>query len=415
MSIGVKSSPYRVALLMSIMLTALAVFFAATFPRRPSPVKPPLIAPFAQMAPRTLFDEPVVNVGKASPAPIESIAAHALSSLKCDFRYEFPRTKSEAKDVCYVDPSNPQFWCNNYHCVSVNEERWCKVGYIAPPDPCASYGCTCSENVRRKKKRDADGDTYCIEIEADPNDESPDDWCSSGIPDCDDGDPAVNPRADEGPQFFDGSGCPLDFGCADCNLCWDGKDNDCDGLRDGGEIGCNSACPGTPIVIDTRGDGFHLVGLSAGVRFDLLGNGHPMRTGWIQGDEALLVLDRNGNGLIESGRELFGNVTRLRSGRHAQNGYLALVELDDNRDGVLDARDAAFATLRLWFDRNVNGRTEPGELMTLAQSGIGGIELNYRESRRRDPHGNEFRYRAKVYGPGPANRFSYDVIFVQQP
>ncbi|MEO0249643.1 MAG: hypothetical protein ABIN58_08945, partial [candidate division WOR-3 bacterium] len=134
-----------------------------------------------------------------------------------------------------------------------------------------------------------------------------------------------------------------------CDLCWDMKDNDCDLATDLSDYDCyfGGACGGSPIVIDTEGNGFRLVGLSAGVEFDIFGNGQPMRLGWIQGDDALLGLDRNGNGVIENGHELFGNVTRLRSGRHAENGYEALAEFDSTGDHVIDARDPVFPSLLL--------------------------------------------------------------------
>jgi len=143
-------------------------------------------------------------------------------------------------------------------------------------------------------------------------------------------------------------------------------------------------CLGSPIVIDTQGNGFALVGLEAGVQFDIFGDGKPILLGWVQGDDALLVLDRNGNGLIDSGLELFGNHTRLQSGRRAENGYQALAEFDVNGDSVIDERDPVFSGLRLWLDRNVNGVTDAGELTTLADHGISGLDLSYRESRKRD-------------------------------
>jgi len=218
----------------------------------------------------------------------------------------------------------------------------------------------------------------------------------------------VNPGAMEGggslscEEFFSGEG-----------VCFDGVDNDCDGAVDGGDSGCGGCGGLSPLVMDTRGDGFHLLGLEAGVRFDLLGTGRPVRMGWIQADEAFLVWDRNGNGRVDDGQEMFGNVTRLRSGERALNGYEVLKEYDDNRDGLLDARDALFSQLRRWMDSNGNGETDAGELLALHAVGIRAIELTYRESRRRDRHGNELRYRAQVYGDRPTViRFCYDVLFI---
>jgi len=241
--------------------------------------------------------------------------------------------------------------------------------------------------------RDTDGDGYynCADV-ADFVD---------GTCDCNDTNANINPSAYEG-----------DLGGNDCSLCNDSQDNDCDGYRDLQDSDCGP-CLGSPIVIDTQGNGFALVGLEAGVQFDIFGDGKPILLGWVQGDDALLVLDRNGNGLIDSGLELFGNHTRLQSGRRAENGYQALAEFDVNGDSVIDERDPVFSGLRLWLDRNVNGVTDAGQLTTLADHGISGPDLSYRESRRRDQYGNEFRYRAKVYGSRQTtNRFCYDVIFV---
>ena len=93
------------------------------------------------------------------------------------------------------------------------------------------------------------------------------------------------------------------------------------------------------------------------------------------------------------------------------NAYCA--DLPSGESSMIDERDPVFSGLRLWLDRNVNGVTDAGELTTLADHGISGLDLSYRESRRRDQYGNEFRYRAKVYGSRQTtNRFCYDVIFV---
>jgi hypothetical protein len=125
-----------------------------------------------------------------------------------------------------------------------------------------------------------------------------------------------------------------------------------------------------PIVLDLNGNGFDLTSYRDGARFDILGNGQRQNTAFVTGGDAFLVLDRNGNGLIDSGKELFGD----QNG--ASNGFEELRKLDSNGDGLIDARDAAFGQLQLWRD-NGNGRTEGGELLTLRDAGIAAIELNY--------------------------------------
>ena len=133
----------------------------------------------------------------------------------------------------------------------------------------------------------------------------------------------------------------------------------------------------SPLVLDLDGDGVETVGLANGVHFDHDGNGFAQQSGWVHSDDGLLVLDRNGNGLIDNGSELFGNNTQLSGGANAANGFAALAELDGNGDGVIDANDAAFGDLRVWRDMNGNGRADAGELFTLSELGIASLNVGY--------------------------------------
>lgn len=132
-----------------------------------------------------------------------------------------------------------------------------------------------------------------------------------------------------------------------------------------------------PLVLDLDGDGIETLGINADthVVFDHDNNGVKTGTGWISADDGLLVLDRNGNGTIDSGRELFGNQT-LVNGQTAEDGYAALSAEDTNADGVFDANDANFKNVRVWQDANSDGISQEGELHTLAELGIASIGIN---------------------------------------
>jgi len=189
-----------------------------------------------------------------------------------------------------------------------------------------------------------------------------------------------------------------------------------------GPFGGSNSPDCSPIIIDVSGNGFHLTSADKGVQFDISGDGTPLQIAWTASDSgnAFLVLDRDKNGIIASGKELFGNFTPQPPSPHP-NGFIALAEFDKpenggNLDGIIDERDAVFADLRLWVDVNHDGVSEPGELFKLPELGVYSISLDYKESRRTDEYGNQFRYRAKINvgrnqeDVSTAGRLAYDVF-----
>ncbi|MGE3676892.1 MAG: calcium-binding protein [Burkholderiales bacterium] len=169
-----------------------------------------------------------------------------------------------------------------------------------------------------------------------------------------------------------------------------------------------------PLALDMDGDGFETVSaLVGGVLFDHEGGGVRSGTGWLNGDDYWVVLDRDGDGLIDDGNELFGNQTRLPDGTLARDGFAAFSPLDTNADGQVDEHDspldawqiladvdgdgfighdefrgAGIADLRLWRDANMNGISEPFEMLGLEEAGIATIRVNATPRGQSLPGGN---------------------------
>jgi len=143
-----------------------------------------------------------------------------------------------------------------------------------------------------------------------------------------------------------------------------------DGAWKWDEFGCN-----TPLVLSF--DNAPVAFTQAAGWFDLVGAGLSATHDWVSAATPWLVLDKNDNGSIDDGSELFGSMSVLDSGARAKNGFIALAELDENADQRVSASDPGFERLALWRDRNQDRRSSPDELESLAESGVSALALDY--------------------------------------
>ena len=134
-----------------------------------------------------------------------------------------------------------------------------------------------------------------------------------------------------------------------------------------------------PLVFDLDGDGITTVSLDdSNAFFDLDNNGFAEKTSWVGAKEGLLAYDKNGDGVINGGNELFGDRTLMKDGKTlASSGFAALTEYDDNKDGKIDSNDVIYALLRIWQDADGDGIASAGELRRLVDLGIVSIGLSY--------------------------------------
>lgn len=150
-----------------------------------------------------------------------------------------------------------------------------------------------------------------------------------------------------------------------------------------------------PLTLDLDGDGLETLGIDPDnpILFDHDGDGVKTATGWIGADDGFLVLDRNGNGVIDDGSELFGDSTPVfdengEPAGTAADGFAALAQEDSNGDGVVDAQDARWNELRVWRDLNQDGVSQADELFTLESLGIAGLNVGKKENTTVLPDGN---------------------------
>jgi hypothetical protein len=175
------------------------------------------------------------------------------------------------------------------------------------------------------------------------------------------------------------------------------------------------------IIAVGESSSYRLTSPEGGVLFDMNGDGVREKVAWTRASDpvAFLVRDRNGNGAIDDGTELFGNHSVLPSGQPVTNGFEALAFFDrpensGNGDGMINSADAVWYELRLWVDWNHDGRSHPEVLYRMEEFQVWSISLAFSTIERSDAFGNHFRLKASCQ-LGPKIRHAYDVFFSSKP
>ena len=145
----------------------------------------------------------------------------------------------------------------------------------------------------------------------------------------------------------------------------------------------------TPLVLsfDGRAPAFAAPSAAAAA-FDITGAGACLSPEWPTAATPWLALDRDHNGTIDGGHELFGNGTRMASGRRAEQGFDALSDLDSDGDGRITPADAAWTELVLWADHDGDRQSSGWELLSLESYGVESIDLDYVARPECDARGN---------------------------
>ena len=170
----------------------------------------------------------------------------------------------------------------------------------------------------------------------------------------------------------------------------------------------------SPIALDLEGNGIQTLGTDAQVNFDHNGDGFAERTGWVSPEDGLLAIDKNGNGTIDDGSELFGNNSKLANGELASNGFEALKEYDTNEDGTFDSFDDSFHMFRVWRDLNLDGVSQEFEMLTLEEAGISAISTEY-SSTNVIQNGNTLGETASITYADGSRSVATDVWFNTNP
>lgn len=161
----------------------------------------------------------------------------------------------------------------------------------------------------------------------------------------------------------------------------------------------------TPLVFDLSGNGIVTRSIFDKVRgFEFIPGEKDAYHGWLGHESGFLALDRDGNGTIDNGTELFGSAT--------EDGFTVLRRLDSNKDGRIDAADELFDKLLVWQDKNQNTISETEELISVQEAGIKSISLEQVESvYRPDKNGNTIKWISEYLMESGETREIADVYF----
>jgi hypothetical protein len=138
-------------------------------------------------------------------------------------------------------------------------------------------------------------------------------------------------------------------------------------------IPCNVS---DPVVIDLNGDGINLLPIEKGVNFDLYGIGAPIAVAWVSSEDGFLAMDLNFNGIVDNGRELFGNIDIQHADGFDHLENLERTDHAGNADGKIDIYDPLFSRLLIWQDANSDGACTKDEVKSLLSYGVQSIDLH---------------------------------------
>ncbi|MCZ6106245.1 hypothetical protein O6B34_09305, partial [Campylobacter ureolyticus] len=175
----------------------------------------------------------------------------------------------------------------------------------------------------------------------------------------------------------------------------------------------------SPIIIDMNKNSITSSAIDSLTHFDHNNDSLREKTAWIDSGDSFLALDKNNNGLIDNGTELFGNHTITDTSypyipSNRTNGFEALKLYDDNGDGIINMQDKVFDKLLLWNDINKDGLSQSDELSYLKDSNIAAISLDYKNTNTIE-NGNTIKQSSKVFFKDGSTTIANDVWFKVDP